>query len=167
LVIALQDLKIIQLVTGFMDRDQVLRKQLISLLEKNQAHMDFFEAIEDFPKEKINYVFTNGTYTFWQLLEHMRITQNDLVESLLDPKYKEKEWPKEFWPPISKKASPADWAGTISRFKKDLNKLIKLISDPGSELDFMLNKVLEISSHNSYHIGEFAIMRQVMEVWEE
>jgi DinB superfamily len=159
-----------------MDADQVVRKQLLQLLTDSNAHMSFEEAVNDFPMEQINTVFPNGAYTPWHLLEHLRITQWDVLDFIRNPNYREMEWPRDYWPPQGSTATEADWKETIQSFQKDMGALQALVSDPQTDLyapiphgtgQTVFREILLVADHNAYHIGEFAIMRQVMGTWGE
>jgi hypothetical protein len=151
-----------------------LREQLIALLTGGNAHMSFEDAIKDFPMSYINDKFPNGTYSFWGLLEHIRITQHDILDFMVNKNYKEPEWPKDYWPDAGKKATEKDWKKTIELFEKDMNDLIAIVRNPNTDLNAKvlwgdgqtnLREILVVADHNAYHIGEFTIMRQVMKTW--
>jgi hypothetical protein len=159
-----------------MNDNKQLRDELIFHLTVGHAHMSFEEAVADFPLEKINTLFTNGDYTFWHLLEHIRRTQNDILEFIVNPKYKERTWPKDYWPEKEKKATKKEWNTTIKSFLKDQEQLKKLVADPKTDLygkiphgtgQTILREIIVITDHNAYHLGEFAIMRQVLKTWGE
>ena len=158
------------------DNEQVLRGLLLQRLRGRGAHMPFEEAVKDFPMAAINTVFSNGTYTPWALLEHLRLTQLDILDYVRDPNYAHKQWPLQYWPPEGKQVTPKDWDETVSSFLADRLELEKLVEDPGTDLyakipwggdHTILREVLIVSDHNAYHLGEFAIMRQVMGTWGE
>ena len=151
-----------------------LRDELLSLLTPGNAHMTFEDAVAIFPMEQINTVFPNGTYTPWHLLEHLRITQWDILDFIRNPSYQEIEWPKAYWPPQDQQATPEDWNRTIAAFQTDLGALQDLVRDPATDLmatiphgtgQTILREILTVADHNAYHIGEFAIMRQTMGTW--
>ena len=158
-----------------MDRkDKIVREHLLALLNGGNAHMALDEAVRDFPEEKMNMAFPNGAYSSWQLLEHMRRSQADILEFIASPSYKEKEWPRDYWPSKGRKCTKKEWNKTISEIKKDTKKLESLIKDPKTDLYLkvpngtgqkFIREILLVADHNAYHIGEFAIMRQVMGTW--
>jgi uncharacterized damage-inducible protein DinB len=159
-----------------MDQDKFLRDELIFHLTKGHAHMTIEEAIADFPEDKMNAQFTNGEYTFWHLLEHIRRTQKDILNFITNPDYKEPEWPKDYWPPKDKKAETEDWQKTIAEFLKDREALKKLVEDREIDLyakiphgtgQTLAREILVVTDHNAYHIGEFSIMRQVLNTWKK
>lgn len=149
-------------------------EQLIQFLKGGQAHMTFDEIIKDFPMEHINDIFPHGEYSFWQLLEHIRLTQHDLLDFMTNPAYKEPEWPKDYWPEKGFKATPKDWQTTIDAYQQYLEKLIDLVQSPCFDLSakipqgkgqIYLREFLLAIDHTSYELGEFGIMRQVLQLW--
>lgn len=157
-----------------MSNDTILRDQLVTFLRGGQAHMPFEDAIKDFPLSHINDIFPNGEYSFWHLLEHIRLTQKDILDFMINPDYVEPEWPKDYWPIREAKATPAIWENAIDEFQKDLEALIAIVEDPEVDLyakvpngteQIYLREFQLVYDHNSYHIGEFAIMRQVLNLW--
>src|ERR1700759_2463287 len=106
-----------------MSSEKIIREQLVSLLQSGNAHMSLNDSVKDFPMDKINEIFPNGTYSSWHLLEHIRITQLDILNFIRNPKYKELEWPKEYWPDHKSKATKKDWDKTIKEYNKDLEEL--------------------------------------------
>jgi hypothetical protein len=156
-----------------MDVD-VLRRQLADLLDGVGAHMPFEEAVADFPDEAMNRRPPNVDYTPWHLLEHIRLTQLDILEYLTDPAYDERTWPDDFWPDANAVASRADYDATVSGFMADRAAFRALVVDkdrdlfaviPGSPGHTLLRETRIDADHNAYHVGEFAILRQVMGTW--
>jgi DinB superfamily len=154
--------------------EETLREELVFLLERGNAHMSFEQVVADYPMEQINTVFANGTYTAWHLLEHLRRTQWDILDFIRDPQYQEREWPMDYWPAPDEQASEAMWRQTIDAFLADRAALRDLVRDPRTDLyapiphgsgQNVLREILVVSDHNAYHVGEFAIMRQVLGTW--
>jgi hypothetical protein len=159
-----------------MKTESALRDELVFHLLKGHAHMTFDEAVTDFPLKHINTVFTNGVYTFWHLLEHIRRTQKDILDFMVNPDYKEPRWPDDYWPGNEKKAVKKDWDKTIKGFLKDQKELQKLVEDPKTDLykklphgtgQTVMREIIVVTDHNAYHLGEFAIMRQVLGAWDK
>lgn len=157
-----------------MNADKFIRDELVFQLLKGNAHMPFEEAVADFPDAKMNTLFTNGEYTFWHLLEHIRRTQADILDFMVNPDYKELEWPADYWPAPDKKATRKDWDTTVKGFLKDRAVLQKLVENPKTDIyariphgtgQTIMREIFVIADHNAYHLGEFAIMRQVLEAW--
>ena len=152
-----------------------LRAQLVDLLLRGNAHMSLADAVEGFPPAKINDKFPQGEYSAWGLLEHIRITQNDILDFSTNPHYQDKAWPKAYWPDPATPATAADWRRTIALFHQDQQALVALINEPQTDLfvkiphgtgQNILKEILVVADHNAYHVGEFAIMRQVMGTWK-
>jgi hypothetical protein len=154
--------------------DKVLREQLLALLRGRNAHLSFDDAIAGFPIEYINTKPPNVSYTPWHLLEHLRLAQWDILEFVRNPNHVSPEWPKGYWPDPASQTDEAGWQQTIAKFKADMQAIEELVQDPGT--DFfgpiphapeytVFREVLLVADHNAYHIGEFAILRQVMETW--
>jgi hypothetical protein len=156
------------------EADAVVREQLVQRLRGRGAHMPFEEAIKDFPMEQINARFPNGTYSAWGLVEHLRRTQADMLDYVTNPSYEHREWPQDYWPDESETATAEDWTNSVNGFFSDLNAFIAIVEDEATDLyaplawatqHNMLRCLLIICDHNAYHVGEFAIMRQVMQTW--
>jgi hypothetical protein len=154
--------------------DQIVRREVLHLLRGGNAHMSFRDAVRNFPMEHINTKFPEGTYTPWHLLEHLRLAQWDILDFIRNPNYQEMEWPREYWPALDKSATDEDWHRTISQFEADAKALEALAEDPSVDLytpllhgtgQNILRELLLVADHNAYHIGEFAIARQVMGTW--
>lgn len=156
--------------------DAIIRKQLLALLSGGHAHLDFEQAVADFPLESINEMPPHVPYTPWHLLEHMRIAQWDILEFIRNPNHVSPEWPVGYWPPAQVEADPQQWQQTLAEFRADLRALEALVQDPTTDLYAelphapgytILREIMVVANHNSYHIGEFAILRQVMGTWPE
>jgi hypothetical protein len=151
-----------------------VRSQLLGRLKGRGAHMPLEEAVADFPTGRINEKFPNGTYSTWALVEHLRRTQWDILDYIRNPHYEELEWPKDYWPAEDERATPDDWAASIQGFQRNNRELQTIAANPESDLfakipwggDYtILREILIVTDHNAYHIGELAIMRQVMGTW--
>jgi hypothetical protein len=151
-----------------------LRRQLLRLLGGHDAHMTFDEAVADFPDEAMNRRPPNVDYTPWHLIEHVRLTQWDILEYVTNPAYVEREWPREYWPDPSATATREDWDATVAGFRADQAALLALVEDedrdlhavlPGTPGHTLLREVRIVADHNAYHVGEFAILRQIMGTW--
>lgn len=161
-----------------MGNDIELRRQLVRMLAARQAHMDFEEAVADFPQEHINTRPPNCPYTFWHLLEHMRLCQRDILDYIVADDYQWPDWPDDLWPDRAAETDAAGWQRTIDRFLADRERLVEIIGDPDVDLfaplpnsgeyaHNVLREINVVASHNSYHIGELGILRGVMGLWDE
>jgi hypothetical protein len=158
-----------------MNQDQVLRQQLVNFLVKRQAHMLFEDAVANFPQEHINTRPSEVSYSFWHLLEHVRICQYDILDYIRNPAYEAPPFPEGVWPAP---AADTDWAGwnqTIEHFYADRQALVEIVQHPDTDLYVpiahgwdghnILREVLIVGDHNAYHIGEFGILRQMLGLW--
>lgn len=157
-----------------MDMDKALREQLLHLLRGGNAHLSFDDAVADFPMDAINRRPPNVPYTPWHLLEHLRLAQWDILDFIRNPDYQEMKWPDDYWPAPDAEADSAAWERTLTAFRADLKAVEDLVNDPQTDLaakiphgdgQTILREILLVADHNAYHIGEFAILRQVMGTW--
>ena len=111
-------------------RTDDLRVQLLALLEGHGARMSFDDAVAAFPAEAINAFPPNVSYTPWQLLEHLRITQWDILDYIVNPVYVELRWPDDYWPAPDATATAEQFAATIDGFRTDNEALRALVADP-------------------------------------
>lgn len=155
--------------------DQHLRQQLVNALAARQAHQLFETVIDNFPPAQYNTKPPNTPYSFWQLLEHMRIAQADILDYIVNPDYQYLTFPDDYWRPADAQADGAAWRGTIDRFLADRDALIAIVQDPARDLKAqiphgenghtILREILVVAAHNSYHIGEFGSLRGTMGLW--
>lgn len=152
----------------------VVRDELLALIEGQGAHMPFDAAVADFPDEAINRLPPNVAYTPWHLLEHIRITQSDLLAYITDRAYVAPSWPTAYWPAREAMATPEEFARSVEGFRSDRAALRQLVADPATDLlatipntpeHTILREVRLAGDHTAYHLGEFAILRQVMGTW--
>jgi hypothetical protein len=157
-----------------MSLDTALRQQLAQNLRAGNAHMRFEDAVAEFPDAHINTRPENVDYSFWHLVEHLRLTQADILRYLTDPAYTEPEWPRDYWPAKDAEATRTDWDTSVTGFLDDREALARMIEDAGTDIlmpvpshaeHTLLREVLIIIDHNAYHIGELAILRQVANAW--
>ncbi len=154
--------------------DQVLREQLITLLEGGSAHLPFRDAVNNFPVERINDRVSTIPYSAWELIEHMRIAQYDILDFIKNPDYVEPEWPKEYWPPRGQKANQDTWDQSIRRLQDDLEDVKSLVTNPRIDLTDALpyapnytyiRQILLVADHNAYHIGQIISLRRALNIY--
>lgn len=155
--------------------DQPIRQQLVKVLAARQAHQLFETAVENFPAAHYNTKPPNAPYSFWQLLEHLRIAQADILNYILNADYQYLNFPDDYWPPADALADSAAWQATIDRFLADRASLCAIVQDPARDLTAqlphgesghsILREILVVAAHNSYHIGEFGSLRGTMGLW--
>jgi len=152
-----------------------LRSRLVALLRGEDAHMSFDNAVADFPEWAINERAPNVDYTPWHLVEHLRLTQWDSLRYIEDPEgHESPPWPNGYWPDRDATTDAAGFQSSVNGFRDDLATMERIALDEGRDLTAVLagtpdhtplRSLLIIGNHNSYHVGEFASMRQVMSSW--
>lgn len=159
-----------------MKADAVIRKELLALLQGANAHMTFDEVIDGFPMKAINRKAPNVPYSAWHFLEHMRIAQWDILEFIRNPDHISPDYPEGYRPRPELLADAAKWERTAAGFRADLKSLENMVKDASTDLFgpiphakgyTIFREILLVADHNAYHIGELAILRQVMELWPE
>jgi hypothetical protein len=154
------------------DRDRALREHLLYLLRGGGAHIEFEEALKDFPEALFNARAAGVPYTPWQLLEHMRIAQWDIVEFSRSAAHVSPAWPEGYWPDKTFEAGPEDWRRSVEGFRADLRRMEALVEDESSDLyaaiphgtgQTLLREALLVADHNAYHLGALVTLRRTLE----
>ena len=150
-----------------------VREQVLYLLRGGGAHLSFDEVVADFPASLRGAKPAGSPHSPWQLLEHMRICQRDILDFSQNPKYVSQEWPADYWPPTEKPPSSAAWKASIGAIKKDLGAMIKLVENPKTDLyakiphgdgQNILREALLIADHNAYHLGQLMLLKRMLTV---
>ncbi|WP_158941930.1 DinB family protein [Granulicella sp. S190] len=160
------------------DEQAPLRKQLIALLRGGQAHVTFDEAVRDFAPEHRSAVPSNLPYSAWQILEHLRITQRDILNFSAPPTggYHGIKWPDDYWPKSPQPPSSDSWEQCIAAIRSDAEHIEALIANPDSDLfkpfrwgdgQNLLREALLVADHNAYHLGELVILRRLLDAWHK
>lgn len=149
-----------------------IREHLLTLLSGAGAHIGYEAAFEQFPPELRGKKPTGAPHTAWELLEHLRFAQRDILDFSRDLNYQEAKWPDAYWP---KQDTPPDrhaWDETVSAFLADLEEFKKMVTDPRQDLFSpfplatgkpLLRNVLLVADHNSYHLGQMVYLRKMLE----
>jgi hypothetical protein len=150
--------------------------QLLALLRGGQAHATLDQAVADFPAEHYATVPDNLPYSAWQILEHIRITQQDILNFSAPPTggYHGLKWPEEYWPKSPAPPSSSAWDHTIATIRADQKKFEQLLQKPNVDLykpflwgsgQNLLRETLLIADHNAYHLGELVVLRRILGIW--
>jgi hypothetical protein len=151
-----------------------LREQIVAMIDGDDAHLPFDAAVRSFPTDAVARRPPNVGYTPWHLLEHIRRAQRDILDYIRDRTYLAPDWPDEYWPAPGEVPSVEDFAASVTAFGADREALRALVADPATDLlapipgtpgHTILREIRIVGAHNAYHIGEFAILRQVMRTW--
>ena len=152
-----------------------LVNHLIDLLNKGNAHVTLDESLHNIPFEIVDKKPHNLPYNLWQIAEHIRIAQWDILEFSKDANHESPKWPDGYWPE-KEKPSPEEWEKCIHEIKKDRNAFIDLLKDSSENLftpfDYgngqtLLREALVLADHNSYHTGEIILLRRLLNNWKK
>jgi len=155
--------------------DKSLRKQLADLLDWGHAHVDWTAALKDVPTRARGTRPKGASHSAWELLEHARLAQLDILEFSRNPKHVSPDWPSGYWPKTSAPPSAAAWQKSIRDFEAGRKAMQKLILDPKSNLESpipggsgqtILREVLLLADHNSYHLGQLVQVLQILGAWK-
>ncbi len=158
-----------------MPDDRALREHLLYLLRGGGAHVDFGAAVEGFPAALRGRRAPGVPHTAWQLVEHLRIAQWDILEFSRNPKHVSPEFPQGYWPARDAPADDAAWERSLATFRADLAAMEMLVADPNSDLftpfahgegQTLLREALLVADHNAYHIGQIVMLRRLLGAWE-
>lgn len=158
-----------------MSRDRALREHLSGLLGWEDAHAGLESIVGRVPPEMRGVVPPGLPYSAWQLLEHLRIAQSDILEFCRNPDYKEMTWPEDYWPRAPGPPSTDAWDASIAAFHRDRESLQRLATDPGVDLtapiphgsgQTILRELLLVADHNSYHLGQMVALQRVLGIWK-
>jgi hypothetical protein len=156
-------------------QDSALREQLVHLLKGGHAHVDFDAAVAGLAPELRGRKPAGLGFSPWQLLEHLRIAQWDILEFSRDPKHVSPKWPAGYWPPGDGPSGEAAWEKSVQAFRSDLAAMERLVSDSKTDLfapipgegQTILREVLVLADHNAYHIGQLVLVRRLLGDWPE
>jgi len=158
------------------NHDQALREQLVALLKGGGAHVHFMDALDGFPEAKRGTFVEGLAHTGWQLIEHVRIAQWDIVEFSRDPKHVSPGFPEGYWPKTPVPPDQAAWQKSVEAFQQDLEEMIKLVNNPKTDLymviphgdgQTILRQALLLADHNAYHLGQLIDLRRALGAWPE
>jgi hypothetical protein len=155
-------------------KDAALREHVVNLLTGGHAHATFDQAVKGLAPELRGKVPKGAEHSAWQVLEHLRIAQWDILEFSRDAKHESPKWPEGYWP---KEKAPADekaWDKSVRAFKRDLKEMVELVQDEKTDLfakiphgdgQTILRQALLTADHNAYHVGELVLVRRLVGAW--
>jgi uncharacterized damage-inducible protein DinB len=163
-----------------MPHDQALRQHLAALLTSESAHASFDAAVANLPAELHGKQATGAAHTLWQVLEHMRITQRDVLHRIGNANHRALAFPDEYWPPSAAPRKNDSWDASVNAFRTDQKALADIIGNsapnpsgktdlfgptrPGAD-DILIDDLLMIADHNAYHLGELVLLRRLLGAW--
>jgi hypothetical protein len=152
--------------------------QLLALLRGGEAHAGFEAAVKDFPVADRDVIPEGLPYSPWQLLEHLRIAQGDILNFSAPPTggYHSLRWPEDYWPKSAAPESPEAWDRSVATIGSDREKFEGLLTKPGVDLyrpflwgkgQNLLREALLIADHTAYHVGEMIVLRRLLGNWHK
>ena len=157
-----------------MSNEAQLRQHLVKLLTGSEAHADFEAAIKGLPADLRGKTPAGAEHSPWQLVEHLRIAQWDILDFSRNPEYKAPQWPEEYWPSSAAPPSDQAWHNSIKGIREDLKAMCDLVSDPATDLyakiphgdgQTILREALLVADHNAYHVGQLILVRRLLGAW--
>jgi hypothetical protein len=154
--------------------DKFLRQQVVKLLSGEGAHVDFKKAVAGVPAKFRGQAPSGAPHSLWQLVEHVRIAQWDILEFSRDAKHVSPEWPAGYWPKSAEPPRAAAWDASIARFEREREAMKKLVLNPKTDLfakiphgdgQQILREALLVADHTAYHTGQIVLVRSLLGIW--
>jgi hypothetical protein len=151
--------------------DNSLRKHLLSLLNAGNAHLDFDSAIKDFPADLRGKRPKGSPHSPWEILEHMRLAQWDILEFTRNPEHVSPDFPSGYWPTTPEPPNNKAWNKSADAFRADLKAMSALVANKSTDLfapiphgdgQTVLREALLVADHNAYHLGQLVLLRRLL-----
>jgi hypothetical protein len=151
-----------------------IRTHLLHLLQGDGAHADFDTAIKDLPADLRGKRPEGASHSLWEVLEHLRIAQRDILDYIHDVKHVSPDVPDGYWPSTPAPSSPKQWEHSVEAFRSDFAEALRLANGDSTDLlaplhnledQTILRKLLMLADHNSYHLGELVLLRRLLGSW--
>lgn len=158
-----------------MSEEKALREHLVNLLTGDSAHLNFEAAVKNLPPEVLGKRPKGAEHSLWEILEHLRIAQWDILEFSRNPKHKSPDFPAGYWPTSQAPANEQSWKKSVDAFRADLKAMAELVNDPSTDLfakiphgdgQTILREALVLADHNAYHLGQFVLVRRLLGAWK-
>jgi hypothetical protein len=156
-----------------MDNDKALREHLLYLLKDGGAHADFDSAIKGLPVALRGKRPKGAEHSPWEILEHLRLAQWDILEFSTNAKYESHKWPDDYWPKSPAPPNHKAWSKSVRAFRDDLNAMCKLVESadlfakiPHGDGQTVLREALLVADHNAYHVGQMVLARRLLGAWK-
>jgi len=155
--------------------EKALREQLRKVVAWGDAHVDWPEALENFPAKLRGVRPAGAEHSAWELLEHARIAQWDILEFSRNPKHVSPDFPSGYWPKSAAPPNAAAWEKSVRAFLRDRREMQKLVANPATDLfariphgsgQTILREALLIADHNAYHLGQLILLRRLLGAWK-
>ena len=156
------------------DSINTLRHQLAQNLETSEAHASWRDAFAEMPPELRGAKIPGSPHTAWQMLEHLRIAQWDILGFSRDANHVSPDFPSGYWAPTAAPPDEAAWDASVRAFRNDAEEMRKLVLDPKTDLfakiphsdgKTILREALLLIDHNAYHLGQLVLLRRLLDAW--
>jgi hypothetical protein len=156
--------------------DDIVKKLLTELIIKGNAHASLEEVVADLPIEDVGNKPGDLPYSIWKLVEHIRITQWDILEFSRNPEHTSPNWPDGYWPSTDAPSNEKEWERSLLQIKKERDEFIRLLSDPAADLyhpfahgegQNLFREAILIADHTSYHLGQIIVIRRLLNNWKD
>jgi DinB superfamily len=157
------------------DNQQSLREHVLYLLKDGGAHAGFDAATKGLPVALRGKTPKGAEHSPWEILEHLRIAQHDILEFSRNPKHVSPDWPAGYWPKAPAPPNSTAWSKSVKACQADLNAMCDLVADPSTDLyariphgdgQTILREALLIADHNAYHLGQLILVRRLLGAWK-
>ena len=154
--------------------DRALREQLAALLRWEDAHAGLDRVVEGVPSDRWSAGAPGLPHTLWQLLEHIRLAQHDILDFCRNPRYTELHWPEDYWPSAGAVPTDADVSASVAAYREDRDALVAMALNPEVDLSARiphgtgqtyLRELLLVADHTSYHLGQMVVARRALGIW--
>jgi hypothetical protein len=155
--------------------EKAWRAQLQKLLDWNDAHVGFDAAVADIPQRFRGKRPASAPHSPWELVEHLRLAQFDILDFCVNPRYKEQHWPDDYWPSSRAPRTDTEWKRSITLFRRDRRALQRLAADERIDLtaaiphgsgQTYLRELVLVADHTTYHVGQLVLVRQLLGIWK-
>jgi uncharacterized damage-inducible protein DinB len=155
--------------------EKALRRMLRTLLDWEDAHVGFEKAVDGIPPKLRGVQPPGAPHSLWQLVEHLRLAQFDILDFCVNPRYEEKKWPEDYWPETPAPPSSKAWDYSVAKVIRDRRALQKLADDPKVDLgariphgsgQTYLRELMLVADHTAYHVGQIVVVRQLLGIWK-
>lgn len=157
-----------------MASEKTTRELLLEQLAGRNAHVDFDQAVQGLTYKQTGIKVEGLPHTIWELIEHIRIAQADILEFCKNPKYEELDWPTDYWPESSMPESKQQLEASVEAVREGLEEMRNMLRDRENELhkpfehgsgQTLFREAMLIVDHNSYHIGQIVQIRRLLGSW--
>lgn len=158
------------------DRDSLLRAHLLELLDAGAAHLDFESAVSGLDPSLWRVRPKGLPHSSWELLEHLRICQRDILDFCRSADFAPLQWPDDYWPDQETVPNDLAWDRAIASFRADAQAMRDLIADPQTDLlkplpwgtgQSIAREAMLLADHNAYHLGQLVCVRRLLGAWSD